>query len=143
MNKISKNCVAMALIISAYSTADARPPAPWGGGYYGSAWYNSGQGSVIAGASTWADCNSQLQDAIARALSWGWSVVSYVPCHYQAPFLYAPAPDDGVEITAGSADESAGVVRVITDEIVRVRTQYRADEYEASMRTIYQAAGGK
>jgi len=143
MNTIRKTCVAMALLIGASATADARPPAPWGGGYYGSAWYNSGQGSVIAGASTWADCNAQLQDAIARALSWGWSVVSYVPCHYQAPFLYAPAPDDGVEITAGSADESAGVVRVITDEIVRVRTQYRADEYEASMRTIYQAAGGK
>ncbi|MEQ1514652.1 MAG: hypothetical protein ABL934_18505 [Lysobacteraceae bacterium] len=143
MNTIRNICIATALLIGVSTAADARPPAPWGGGYYGSAWYSSGQGSVVAGASTWAECNSVLQDAISRALSWGWAVVTYVPCHYQAPFLYAPAPDDGIEIAAGSSGESAGVVRVITDEIVRVRTQYRADEYEASMRTIYQAAGGK
>jgi len=143
MNTIRKFGLSLALVAGLAGTADARPPAPWGGGYYGSAWYDSGQGSVIAGASTWAECNEVLQDAIARAISWGWSVVTYTPCHYQAPFLYAPAPHDGIEIGAGSPGESAGIVGAITDEIVRARSQYRADDFEAAMQTIYRSADGR
>ncbi len=144
MNPILKTGLALALSLAAVSAADARPPAPWGGGYYGSAWYNSGQGSVVAGAATWAECNQLLQSSINQAVFvWGWSVVTYTPCHYQAPFQYIMADKEGVEITAGSPGDSAGTVRAITEEIVRVRGQFRADDYENAMRDVYRAIDGK
>lgn len=143
MNTIRKLGLSLAMVIGFAGIADARPPAPWGGGYYGSAWYSSGQGSVIAGASTWAECNALLQDAISRAIGWGWYVVTYTPCHYQPPFEYMTAPEVGLEIRAGSAGESGGIVGAITDEIVRARSQYRADDFEAALRTIYGTADGK
>lgn len=145
MNPIRNTCLALALLAGAVSTAaEARPQAPWGGGYYGSAWYDSGQGSVVAGASTWAECNQLLQSAINQAVNvWGWTVVTYTPCHYQAPFQYIMADKEGLEINAGSPGDSAGTVGAITDEIVRVRQQFRADDYENAMRDVYRAVDGK
>lgn len=144
MNPIRNTCLALALLAAAVSTADARPPAPWGGGYYGSAWYNSGQGSVVAGASTWAECNQLLQSSINQAVNvWGWTVVTYTPCHYQPPFQYIMAEKEGLEISAGSPGDSAGAVGAITDEIARVRAAHRADDYENAIRDVYRAASGK
>lgn len=146
MNTIQKCGIALALAAGVSGASMAAPIPGTGGGYYGSAWYDSGQGSVIAGAATWAECNNALQMAINHAASaWGWTVVTYNPCKYHPPFgqMMAEQEKVGIEIGGGSPGESVGTVRIITDEIVRARSQYRADDFEAAMRTIYGSADGK
>jgi hypothetical protein len=148
MNMIRSLGVSLALAAGLAGAAHAAPVPGTGGGYYGSAWYNSGQGSVVAGAPTWAACNSTLQESINHAVSnWGWWVVTYNPCKYRPPFgemaAEVHAEKVGIEINAGSADESAGVVRVISDEIRRTREMYRADDYDNALRTIYISGSGR
>lgn len=53
------------------------------------------------------------------------------------------ADEEGVEIAASSPGDSAGTVRAITDEIVRVREQFRADDDENAMRDVYRAIDAK
>lgn len=146
MNMIQKCAIALALAAGVSGVAMAAPIPGTGGGYYGSAWYDSGQGSVIAGATTWAECNNALQASINHAVSaWGWTVVTYNPCKYRPPFgqMLMEQEKVGIEIGGSSPGESIGTVRIITDEIVRVRNQYRADDFEAAMSTIYTSVGGK
>lgn len=146
MNTIRNVCIAIALASGISMTAHAAPVIGTGGGYYGSAWYDSGQGSVVAGASTWAECTSALQMSINHAVNvFGWQVVTYNPCHYRPPFgeMVMQSEKTGVAIEAGSAGESGGVVEVLTQDIRRAREQYRADDYENALRTIYQAGSGR
>lgn len=147
MESIRYRCIAAVIAagLSMTTTTQAARIPGTGGGYYGSAWFDSNQGAVVAGAATWTECNARLQEYIDHATSvWGWTVVSYTPCHYQEPFgQMAQEALVGIDLNARTPMESTGVVRAITDEIQRTRSQFRADEYEASMDAIYGAASGR
>ncbi|TXH73841.1 MAG: hypothetical protein E6Q88_04955 [Lysobacteraceae bacterium] len=144
---IRAHCLAaiIATALSVTATAQAAPVPGTGGGYYGSVWFDSNQGGVVAGAATWAECNARLQEYIQHAITvWGWTVVKYTPCHYRPPFGEMMQEEHvGMDVNARTPIESGGVVGVITDEIIRARNQYRADEYEASMGAIYGVTDAK
>jgi hypothetical protein len=147
MNTIRSLCVSLALAAGLAGAAQAAPIPGTGGGYYGSAWYDSNQGTVIAGVATYQECMALLHSSIAHAASaWGWTVVTYNPCRYRPPFgqmAYEQAEVEkvGIHIGAGSPGESVEVVRMIGDEILRTRDQYRADDYDNALDAIYTAAG--
>ncbi len=149
MNTIRSLCVSLSLAVGLVGTAQAAPVPGTGGGYYGSAWYDSNQGTVIAGAATYQECVQLLNSSIAHAASaWGWTVVTYNPCKYRPPFgqmayEQAEVEKTGINIGAGSPGESVGIVRMISDEIRRTRDQYRADDYDSAIEAIYTSAGSR
>ncbi len=76
----------LALLTVGYN-ANAVPPSGTGGGYYGSAWYDSSQGTVVGPYATYAECSQALSAAVAyKVTNFGWTVVSFQPCHFNPPF---------------------------------------------------------
>jgi hypothetical protein len=76
----------------------AAPSAGTGGGYYGSAWYDSNQGTVVGPYATYAECNQALNAAVAyKVTQLGWSVVSFQPCYFNPPFGMVAEELSGLE----------------------------------------------
>lgn len=139
--KISiKTLTALGLLLAA--TASQAAPVPGtGGGYYGSAWFNSNQGIVVGAYSTWYECNQYLQAAIDyRVSNWGWTVTELNPCGYRPPFgtgVGVVGPDlGGITIDSDGPGSSYDEVIRILERVELVRFQFRADEFEAALSRI-------
>ena len=147
MTMIRSFGLSLALAAGLAGTAQAAPVPGTGGGYYGSAWYNSGQGTVISAIPTWQECTNLLNANIAHAASaWGWWVVRKHPCAYRPPFGQMSPVDPekiGIEIGGSTPEESVAISRMISDEIRRARELHRADDYDNALRTIYTSASGR
>ncbi len=125
-----KKCKAVLAIalISATQLASAALPAGAGGGYYGSAWYSSNQGSVVGPYSNWYDCNEALQNAMDNAVyNFGWSIVSVNPCSYNPPAVYGQVLHELAPV------ESLNVVNGILDQVAAARKQWVPEYFEQAI----------
>ena len=115
-------------------SAFAVPPAGSGGGYYGSAWFDSNQGIVVSGA-TWSECNQLLQYNIDyRVNNWGWSVTSMTPCSYQPPYSVVNEHVElAVDIVSDSPQGSLDEATVVLARIAELRRMHDMDRYEATL----------
>ena len=100
------------VIVGLFSAAQAATAAltpGTGGGYYGSAWYNSGQGSVVGPYPTYQQCQTALQNALNNAVyNFGWSIVSVDYCHYNPPapmVMHELSPVEGLDYVGGIMHE--------------------------------------
>jgi len=120
----------------------AVPPAGSGGGYYGTAWFDSNQGIVVSGA-TWYECNQALQSGISyRVSNWGWSVTSMTPCSYQPPFSVAnPHVEVAVDIVSGDPQGSLDEATVVLARIAELRRLHDMDRYEATLGELITGGG--
>ena len=143
MHSIHRISLFLSLAACACTPALADNVPGTGAGYYGEAEYDSGQGSVVGPYATWNECNQALQNAIDNAVNnFGWSVVSIDGCGYSSGLLNH-GHDIHVELAALSPADSGAIAHAVLDEQRRVRTLYRADEYEARLRMIEKAVRGK
>ncbi|RFF31543.1 hypothetical protein [Wenzhouxiangella sediminis] len=126
------------LLIVASSMAAAVPPSGTGGGYYGSAWFDSGQGFVVGPYSSWAACNQAYQDALAYDVNIrGWTVVSTSPCSYRPPYGMA-TPNHKLSYAVDDSDPGASLdhVQRIVEKVRQLRETHMIDEYEAELLRI-------
>ncbi len=87
----------LALLILGHDI-NAAPASGSGGGYYGTAWYNSGQGTVVGPYATYAECSQALNAAVAyKVTNLGWVVVSFQACHFNPPYGTMPEELSGLE----------------------------------------------
>ena len=84
--------LATGLAVMSVGTALATPPIGSGGGYFGGAWFDSGQGITSGPHSNYHSCTVALQNSIDyRVTNWGWAVVTLEPCSHTPPYGYAVA----------------------------------------------------
>lgn len=136
--KMQYRLLAALILTVACGMAAAVPPSGSGGGYYGQAWYDSGQGSVVGPYSTWYECNQALQDTIDYNVNMrGWSVTSINPCHYNPPFGTA-SPLHGLSYAVDSSDPGTSQedAERIIEKVRTLRETYMIDEYQAELRRI-------
>ena len=123
MKTLHTALVAAGLAIASIGSASAALVAGTGGGYYGSAWYNSNQGSVVGPYSTYYACNQALQAAIDNATNnFGWSVTSVSPCSYTPPFAPMQVEYELAVVDDGSGD--TGTIAGTLWAAVNAVTQY-------------------
>jgi hypothetical protein len=134
--------LAFALGIVGFAQAESQPGT--GAGYYGSAAYDSSQESLVGPYATWSACNDALQNAIDNAVyNFGWTVISIDGCGYNPGLTHGINYDIHLLVAAESPKESAEIGKLLLAEVVRVRNQYRIDNYEAALQAIAKASGGK
>lgn len=135
MNTIIRSLLA-ALALGLATSAVAAPPVGTGGGYYGSAWFDSGQGIIVGAYPTWYECNQQLQSGIQyRVTNWGWTVTELNGCAYRPPFgtVIKFEKELAVRIEAPDAEGSLVEAERILRSIERLRARYDIDAYEAEL----------
>ena len=131
--------LATGLAVMSVGTASAAPPVGSGGGYYGSAWYNSNQGSVVGPYSTYYACNQALQNALDNAVNnFGWTVTSIKPCSYRPPYAYAPVEFE-LQVSAEGAGQSGDVATGLLFEATKLRETHRVDDYDRALRDFVNA----
>lgn len=138
MNTLARSLLA-ALALGCAGTALAAPPVGSGGGYYGSAWFDSGQGIVVGAYPTWYECNQFLQQGIQyRVSNWGWTVTELNGCAYRPPFGMAIEfeKETALSIVAPDPDGSLAEVERILAAIERLRARYNVDAYEAELAKV-------
>lgn len=139
MSKLVLNLILISLLACSAVTI-AAPPIGSGGGYYGSAWFNSNQGIVVGPYSTWHDCNQALQGGIQYSVTnWGWSVTELNPCSYRPPFGYGIVQHElalAVGIVSTTPDGSLAEADRLLTEVEVLREAHRIDAYEAAVRRI-------
>jgi len=136
MKKLKSALLTLGLGLAAVGSASAALPSGAGGGYFGSAWYNSNQGSVVGPYATYYDCNVALQAAIDNAVNnFGWQVVSVSPCHYNAPFIYV---HEHFELAVAATDptDSGNVATGLLNEVSKLRESYRIDDYDRAIQKL-------
>jgi hypothetical protein len=139
-----RTSVALAFAIGIVGSAHADNVPGAGAGYFGGATYDSQQGSIVGPYPTWIECNDALQNAIDNAVyNFGWTVISIDSCGYNAGLAHNIDYDIHLLVEAESPKESAEIGKLLLGEVQRVRGQYRADSYEAALRAIANASGGK
>ncbi|MBD8527894.1 hypothetical protein [Pseudomarimonas arenosa] len=133
-----------ALSLALAGSALAVPPAGTGGGYYGSAWFDSDQGIVVHGA-TYSECAQALQYSINyRVNHWGWTVTELNPCSYRPPFAHVGVLDElKVEIRADSPEGSLDQANAVLGQIARLRRTHAIDAYEADLGKLLTAGSGR
>jgi hypothetical protein len=122
------------MLLGLAGTAVAVPPAGSGGGYYGSAWFDSDQGIVVTGSTYW-ECNQALQSGIAyRTSNWGWTVTELTPCQYRPPFSPVAAPFElTAQIVAGTPDGSLDEANAVLAGVANLRRAHDMDRFDASL----------
>ena len=132
-----------ALVLTLSGAAMAVPPAGSGGGYYGSAWFDAGQGIVVHGA-TYSECASALQNGISyRVSNWGWTVTELNPCSYRPPFAHVGVLDElKVEIQADGPQGSLDAANAVLAQVARLRRTHEIDSYEAELGKLLSAGAG-
>ncbi|MCB1560469.1 MAG: hypothetical protein KDI75_05175 [Xanthomonadales bacterium] len=136
MKTLHTALVAAGLAIASIGSASAALVAGTGGGYYGSAWYNSNQGSVVGPYSTYYACNQALQAAIDNATNnFGWSVTSVSPCSYTPPFAPMQVEYELAVVDDGSGDTGT-IAGTLLDEVAKLREAYRIDAYDKAVRRL-------
>ncbi|MBX3724869.1 MAG: hypothetical protein KF823_03025 [Xanthomonadales bacterium] len=125
-------------VLAGASAASAAPVPGSGGGYYGTAWFNTNQGIVVGAYPTWAECNYYFQQALnLRVNDWGWTVTEINPCSYRPPFgRIRMEREHAFAIDPSSPEESLQDANRVLDALREVRNRYRADEYEAELDRI-------
>lgn len=130
---------ALSVTLALGAVAGSAAPIPGtGGGYFGTAWFNSGQGIVVGAYPTWALCNYYFQQALAiRVNDWGWTVTEINPCSYQPPFGGIQVHrEHAFALDASSPDGSLEDANRVLDQLKAIREQFRADDYEAALNRI-------
>ena len=134
MNKLHAAGLGLGLALAAMGSAHAAPVVGSGGGYFGTADYGNGSGSVVGPNSTWAACNNALQAAINNAVNnFGYTLVSMNPCSYTPPFSGVMHQHFELAVhseTDGDTDDIAGV---LLDQVKRIREAHQADAYDAAV----------
>ncbi len=124
----------LGLALASIGAAQAAPVVGSGGGYFGTADYANGAGSVVGPYATWAACNNALQAAINNAVNnFGYTVTSIHPCSYTPPFSGVMHVWFELKVSAGTPRESGDVAGTLLDEVRRLREAHRADAYEATI----------
>ncbi len=133
MNMIRSLCAALVLTAAvASSSAQAAPVVGSGGGYFGTANYGNGAGSVVGPYATWVECNQALQAAINNAVNnFGYTLVSMHPCSYTPPFSGVMHEWFELAVVAKTPRESATVGAALLREVQTIREAHRADAYDA------------
>ena len=115
------------IIALAAFSASARPSYPLTG-YAGSAWFNTGSGITVVGA-TYAECQQKLQDGINyRVSNWGWAVTSITPCRNRA---YAEVRD--LEVYAAEPEASVAEAAEYLERDSELRARFQIDAYEKAL----------
>ena len=131
--------LATGLAVMSIGAALAAPPIGSGGGYYGGAWYDSNQGSVVGPYSTYYACNQALQNALDNAVNnFGWTITSLTPCSYRPPYGTV-LPGYEVEIWADGAGQSGDVATGVLFEATKLREAHRVDDYDRAIRDFVNA----
>jgi hypothetical protein len=131
-------CLALATVGSVH----AAPVVGSGGGYFGTAEYDNGAGSVVGPYATWIECSIALQNAINNAVNnFGYTLESVSPCSYTPPYSGVMNPGYELEVMADSPASSADVGTVLLDEARRIREAHRADDYDAAIGELVRIAG--
>ncbi len=134
MSKLHAVGLGLGLALAALGSAHAAPVVGSGGGYFGTADYGNGSGSVVGPYSTWSECNNALQAAIDNAVNnFGYTLVSMHPCSYTPPFSgvmheYFELSVDGIK-----EGDTATVAAALLDEVERIREAHNADAYDAAV----------
>lgn len=133
MSKLRKAAFGLGLTLAALGSAHAAPLVGSGGGYFGTADYVNGAGSVVGPYSSWIECNNALQAAIDNAVNnFGYTLVSMNPCSYTPPFSGVMYQHFELAISDKYGD-SASVAAALLDEVRRIREAHRADAYDAAI----------
>ena len=125
-------------VVSSGGSAFAALTPGSGAGYFGGAWYDSNQGSVVGPYPTYYACNQALQAAINNATNnFGWTVTSVSPCHYNPPF--APVQKHEyyeLAVVSDGPGDSGNVAGALLDEASKLRETYRIDAYDKALKAF-------
>lgn len=137
MRHFSK-ALSISIALASSTLAVAAPVPGTGGGYYGSAWFNSGQGIVVGAFQTWAECNAALQSGIQyRVSNWGWTVTELNPCGYRPPFAVIRFEKEvALRIVADDPGSSFDEVQRVLRSVQSIRNRFNADDYEAALAEV-------
>ncbi len=148
MKAIRNGLTAIVMLGCVFGSAQAAPVLGLGAGYHGSAQLGNPQGGGIGVGpySSWSDCNTALQTGINYAVNQNRTILSIVPCHYRSNytengFIDAYPHEFVLPVHGHSPDESLQISRMLSDEISRLRTEYRIDDYDAALQAIEKSAG--
>lgn len=134
MSRLHATGLGLGLALAALGSAHAAPVVGSGGGYFGTADYGNGSGSVVGPYSTWAACNNALQAAIDNAVNnFGYTLVSMHPCSYTPPFSGVMHQHFELAVDSVKEGDTATVAGVLLDEVERIREAHRADAYDAAV----------
>jgi hypothetical protein len=129
----------MALVCLASSSLAMAAPVPGsGGGYFGTAWFNAGQGIVVGAYPTWTECNYAFQQALnLRVNEWGWTVTEINPCSYQPPFGTVQVQrEHAIALDPTGPEASLEDANRVLGELKAIRESFRADEYEQALSRV-------
>ncbi len=137
MRNPTRSLLALACLAGS-SMALAAPVPGSGGGYYGTAWFNTNQGIVVGAYPTWAQCNYYFQQALnLRVNDWGWTVTQMSPCSYKPPYgTVRVEREHAIAVDPSSPGASLEDANRILGELQAVREQFRADDYEKALDRI-------
>ena len=140
----------------AVSNAHAAPVnSGQGGGYHGGVKYTNATMATVGPYPSWAQCDQALSNEISHSTAppptgFGWQVDQQFGCHLRSgwsidtgfndPWHYV---DFVVPIKADSPQASAELAFAVSEEVARLRREFRVDEYEAALRAIEDAASGR
>ena len=134
MSRLHTAGLGLALAFAALGTAHAAPVVGSGGGYFGTANYGNGAGSVVGPYASWAECNNALQAAINNAVNnFGYTLVSMHPCSYTPPFSGVMHHQFELAVVGDKDGDTAHVAAVLLDEVKRIRDAHDADGYDAAV----------
>lgn len=132
--------LATGLAVMSVGAALAAPPVGSGGGYFGSAWFDSNQGMVSGPHPNYQTCNQSLQDGIHyRVTNWGWSVTSITPCSYTPPYSIGQVEYE-VQIRADGPGHSGDIATGVLFEASKLREAHRIDDYDSAIRDLVKAS---
>jgi hypothetical protein len=146
-------CIAGCLAVS---NAHAAPVnSGQGGGYHGGVKYTNATMATVGPYPTWAQCNQALLNEIAHSTAppptgFGWQVDQQFGCHYRSGWTVDTGFNDPwqhfdfvVPIKADSPQASAELASAVSEEIARLRREFRVDEYDAALQAVADAAAGR
>jgi hypothetical protein len=115
-----------------------------GSGYFGSAEYQSGFEQLVGPYDNWTDCNDALTAAIDNATNnFGETLIAVDGCGYSSGIGHPIDNNIHLLVAAESPKESAEIGKLLLAEVGHARNRYRVDDYEALLRAIVKAGGGK
>lgn len=134
MSKLHGIGLGLGLALAALGSAHAAPVVGSGGGYFGTADYGNGSGSVVGPYATWSECNNALQAAIDNAVdNFGYTLVSMHPCSYTPPFSGVMRQHFELAVDSENEGDTADVAAVLLDQVKRIREAHHADAYDAAV----------
>jgi hypothetical protein len=147
MHPLRNLCIAIAVtigVVGGAGPARADNVPGQGSGYFGSAEYQSGFEQLVGPYDNWTDCNDALTAAIDNAtINFGETLVAVDGCGYSFGIGHPVDNNIHLLVAAESPKESAEIGKLLLGEVGLARSRYRVDDYEAQLRAIVKASGGK